>query len=250
MYPQQQINRFSTPNELSAAVSERIVRLAKEAEADKGCFYIAISGGSLLDIICPPLVSNPLREAVNWSAWHVFWADERWVPLDSPESNFGGARQKLFSAVSIPQTQIHTVDNTFSPSETARRYQATLEEVLHPMPGKLPRFDLILLGIGEDGHTASLFPGHPLLKETRRLIAHVNDAPKPPPVRITMTLPVINNAGNVFFVAMGAGKVPIITRIIGSDQRNEKLPAELVQPCDGELSWFFSDKGFSKSLTR
>jgi 6-phosphogluconolactonase len=243
-----QINRFATGNELGAALTARIARLAEQASCGRGRFYLAISGGSLMDAICPSLTSIPLRDAIRWSDWHVFWADERWVQWSSPESNYGAARQKLFSAVGIPETQIHAADTTLlRPSETAWRYQATMVKVLQPQPGELPRFDLILLGLGEDGHTASLFPDHPLLEETGRWVVPVHDAPKPPPIRITMTLPVINNARNVFFVATGTKKAAIVARILGPGDPGPKLPAQRVRPSNGELAWFVSDGGFGQS---
>ncbi len=102
----------------------------------------------------------------------------------------------------------------------------------------MPRFDLILLGIGEDGHTASLFPGHPLLAETRAWVAPVLNAPKPPPIRITMTLPLINNGRNVVFMAAGAGKADILSKVLNPQKQGQKLPAELVNPTDGALEWF------------
>ncbi len=232
------VNIFANRDALSAALAAHVVRLAAMATGEQGRFYVAFSGGSLMDIISPCLGSNPLRDTVNWSGWHVFWVDERWVPWSSPESNFGLARRQFFSRVSIPGEQIHAADVSLSPSETAQTYESTLAAVFQPGAGRLPRFDLMLLGVGEDGHTASLFPGHPALNETRRWVVPVADAPKPPPVRMTMTLPVINNARHVVFVAAGPGKANILSKVLNYGLEQPELPARRVNPSNGELEWF------------
>lgn len=232
------VNIFANRDALSAALAALVVRLAAMATAEQGRFCVALSGGSLMDIISPCLGSNPLRDTVNWSGWHIFWVDERWVPWSSPESNFGLARQQFFSRVSIPGEQIHAADISLSPSETALAYESTLAAVFQPRAGRLPRFDLMLLGVGEDGHTASLFPSHPALNETRRWVISVADAPKPPPVRMTMTLPVINNARHVVFVAAGQGKANILSKVLNYSLEQPELPARRVNPSNGELEWY------------
>lgn len=224
--------------QLSVGLSVHVARLAAEAADARGRFLVAISGGSLLDIIAPTMGSHPLRDIVDWSTWHVFWADERWVPRSSPESNYGAAARQLFNRVGIPEEQIHAAEDSLSPSETAQAYESDLAEVFRPAAGKVPRFDLILLGIGEDGHTASLFPNHTVLKEIRRWVVPVWDAPKPPPIRITMTLPVINNARNVVIVAAGPSKANILSKVFNPCVKQAELPVQLVNPSAGELQWF------------
>jgi len=233
------VNIYANRDALSAALSAHVVRLAAKAFEERGRFRVALSGGSLMDIIIPSLSSNPLRDTVNWSSWHVFWADERWVPWSSPESNYGVAAQRFFCRVSIPDEQIHVADDSRSPSETAQAYESAIARVFKLESGRgTPRFDLILLGIGEDGHTASLFPNHPVLNETRRWVVPVLDAPKPPPIRITMTLPVINNARNIVFVAAGPGKANILSKVLNPNGNQPELPAQRVNPSEGELQWF------------
>ena len=232
------VNILANRDALSAALSAHVVRLAAMTVASQGRFCVALSGGSLMDIIGPSLGSNPLRDTVNWSGWHVFWVDERWVPWSSPESNYGYAQRQFFNRVSIPDEQIHAADVSLNPSETAQTYESTLATVFQPGAGRVPRFDLVLLGVGEDGHTASLFPGHPALNENRRWVVPVVDAPKPPPVRITMTLPVINNARHVIFVAAGPGKAKILSKVLDSEVAQPELPARRVNLSDGELQWF------------
>lgn len=232
------VNILANRDALSAALSAHVVRLAAMTFASQGRFCVALSGGSLMDIIGPSLGSNPLRDTVNWSGWHVFWVDERWVPWSSPESNYGHAQRQFFNRVSIPDEQIHAADVSLNPSETAQTYESTLATVFQPGAGRVPRFDLMLLGVGEDGHAASLFPGYPALNENRRWVVPVVDAPKPPPVRITMTLPVINNARHVIFVAAGPGKAKILSKVLDSEVAQPELPARRVNLSDGELQWF------------
>ena len=232
------INIYPTQEDLSAAIAGHVAFLAAQATKKRHRFTVALSGGSLMKILSPQLVANPLRTDINWSAWHVFWADERCVPLSSPESNYGVANRFLFRHVGIPREQIHAVDDTLGASESAKEYTSILKKVFGPGTGRLPAFDLILLGIGEDGHTASLFPNHPLLKETQRWVGPVFNAPKPPPERITLTLPIINNARHVFFVAAGEGKQSILAKVFRPGLHRPRLPAELVSPSAGDLQWF------------
>jgi 6-phosphogluconolactonase len=235
---QTKINIHSTLDELSAAAAGHVALLAAQATEKRHCFTIALSGGSLMEILSARLVASPLCTEVKWSAWHVFWADERCVPLSSPESNYSAADRLLLRHVSIPRDQIHALNDTLGASEAAEAYESILRQVFRPGADGLPRFDLILLGIGEDGHTASLFPHHPLLNETQRWMAPISDAPKSPAVRVTMTLPVINNARHVVFVAAGARKRSVLTEVLGPGNHRSRLPAELVNPSDGDLQWF------------
>jgi 6-phosphogluconolactonase len=232
------INILSTREDLSVAAAGHVALLAAQATKKRHGFTVALSGGSLMEILAPQLSESPLRNKVDWSAWHVFWADERCVPWSSPESNYGAAYRMLFKHVDVPPGQIHAIDDTLGAVEAAEAYESILRKAFQPETGSFPRIDLILLGIGEDGHIASLFPGSPLLRETRRWVAPVLDAPKPPPVRVTLTLPVINSARHVVFVAAGPGKRAILSQVIRPGLHRPRLPAELVNPSDGELQWF------------
>ena len=235
---QPNVNVYTNRQALSAALGEHIVRLAAGTPAGQNRFSVALSGGSLIDIISPSLISAPLRDRVDWSTWHIFWVDERWVPWRSPDSNYGNAKTRLLKHVNIPDKQVYATDNTFKPTETAHAYEATLVNVFQPEAGRIPRFDLILLGIGEDGHTASLFPAHSELQEIRRWVVPVLNAPKPPPVRITLTLPVINNARHVVVVASGRGKAEIISQALDPKMPRSGLPIRHVAPVNGQLRWF------------
>jgi 6-phosphogluconolactonase len=239
---------FPNREELSTAVSAHVASLAKQSVREREAFCIALSGGSLLEMVCPGLVFPPLRNYVDWAKWHVFWADERCVPHASPESNYGAADHLLFRHFGIPRRQIHATDDMLGPVEAAKAYEFVLARVSSMWAGRVPRFDLILLGVGEDGHTASLFPGHPILSETQRWVAPVYDAPKPPPERVTLTLPVINNARHVIFVVLGESKAPAVATAVGSNQDDPSLPARQVNPTDGDVRWFL-DVHAARGLT-
>jgi 6-phosphogluconolactonase len=240
MRPKTNLQIFPTLQQLAQAAAEYVARLSAQAIAERGRFAVALSGGSLPKILCPPLVADPLQAQVGWSSWHVFWADERCVPLTDPDSNYRLAREYLFEQVDIPPGQIYPLDDAPGPAAAATAYQARLAEVFQPPAGQRPRFDLILLGMGEDGHTASLFPQHSLLQETERWVAPVFDSPKPPLARITLTLPVINNARQVAFITTGAGKAEALSQVMRADPASP-LPAQRVQPATGELHWFVDE---------
>jgi 6-phosphogluconolactonase len=250
-----------TSEELSRTAAELVARLSAAAIAAQGRFTVALSGGSLPKLLGPALAAEPLRSQIDWSAWHIFWADERCVPLDHPDSNYLLARQYLFDHLPIPAAQIYPPDTSLNPVQSAAAYESALAQHFKPFsptpnlqsplayprtphPGgrwqaisnlQFPTFDLILLGMGEDGHTASLFPGHPLLDETTRWVAPIFDSPKPPPQRVTLTLPVLNQANSVIFLVTGAGKAESLRRIL--QIKDDYLPAQRVQPFKGQLHW-------------
>ncbi len=228
---------FPTTQELGQSAAALVAQLSAEAIAGRGRFIVALSGGSLPKLLGPALAAD---SQINWSAWHICWADERCVPQTYPDSNYSVAKEYLFDHVPIPPSQIYNPNTSFTPTETATTYQATLAQLFasSPHPVTLPRFDLILLGMGEDGHTASLFPGHPVLQETERWAAPIFDSPKPPPERITLTLPVLNNARQVAFITTGASKADILPQVL---KTGSTLPAHLVQPASGKLDWFVDE---------
>lgn len=224
-----------------AAAAARVARLAERAVAQRGRFTVAFSGGSLIDMIAPGLLERSRNGEITWPAWHVFWADERCVPLTSPDSNYALAGERLFRHVPLPESRIYAMETERGPEAAADAYEAFLRRFFAPPPGDFPRFDLVLLGMGGDGHTASLFPGHPLLREALRWAAPVTDAPKPPPARVTMTLPVINSARAVMFVAAGAEKAGVLRDVLRAHAPEKDLPARRVRPTDGTLHWFIDE---------
>jgi 6-phosphogluconolactonase len=227
-----------TPAELAQQIAGYLLQVSGKAVAERGRFTVALSGGSLPKLLAAT-AAEPFSGRIDWAAWHVFWADERCLPLTDPDSNYYLARQFLLDQVDIPTGQIYPIDPALvsEPAAAAKAYQAKLAEVFQPPAGQLPRFDLILLGMGEDGHTASLFPGHPLLVEKTLWMAPILNSPKPPPARITLTLPVINYARQVAFITTGAGKAEVLPQML-EPTTEPLLPAARVQPTAGELHWF------------
>ena len=239
---------FSDNLQLGPAAAEQVAQIATEAAAQRGRFTVAFSGGSLPAILCPPLISEPLRSQMDWSAWHVAWADERFVPLSDPESNYRLVREHLFDHVPIPTNQIFPLNEAENNVETAAvAYQAQLAGLFHGAIGQFPHFDLILLGMGPDGHVASLFPHHPQLRERERWIVSISDSPKPPPQRITFTLPLLNAARHVLFIVTGSNKAEKVQAALNRAPSAD-TPASLVQPIDGEVTWYL-DQAAGKLVT-
>jgi 6-phosphogluconolactonase len=175
----------------------------------------------------------------------IFYVDERVVPLDHPDSNHNLCMTTLFSKVPNFQGKVNTIDPTLDLEELTSEYeQLLIQEFAQKDSARYPVFDLILLGIGPDGHTASLFPGHKLLTEGGGWVAYIDDSPKPPPVRITLTYPVINHAARVAFVVTGDSKADVLETIL--DDPKKGLPASRVKPASGQLFWFVDDAAAAK----
>ena len=198
---------------LSAALAARVAACAQEAIAARGAFHLALPGGSVLS-----LLARGLPPRTDASQWHLFWTDERCVPLADPRSNFHLAETELLPK--LPGARVHPVRGSAADYET---------EIAPFLP-----LDLALLGLGEDGHVASLFPGHPALLETSRATADVHGAPKPPPDRVTLTLPALNRARHLLVVASGSAKAAIVARVFSAPSG---LPAQLLRPANGDLRW-------------
>ncbi|KAJ2354616.1 suppressor of los1-1 [Coemansia erecta] len=243
---------FESNDKVSQALGEFIAHASSEAIAKHGRFTIAFSGGSLPATACKHLRSN---HSIDFSKWYVFFADERCVKLDSPESNFRLVREELLDSLvqqgrGIPSDQVMVINDDLIESTrlVADDYLVKLQSVFSSTtrPNRFPEFDLVLLGIGPDGHTCSLFPEHPLLEERSAWVAAIDDSPKEPPRRITLTLPIVNHARKVAFVVTGAGKKGTVKAIV--DDKDERLPAALVAPVKGDAYWFLDDAA-SKGLT-
>ncbi|KAG9314664.1 hypothetical protein JVU11DRAFT_5469 [Chiua virens] len=238
---------FSFPNtaQLTTALAAFVIKAQRDSIEKKGRFTIALSGGSLPKML-KALINDP---AVKWDKWQVFYADERVVPLDHPDSNHHLCHTELFTHVPILPANIHTIDATLLDDleELSDAYEKELiREFAQKDSARFPIFDLILLGVGPDGHTCSLFPGHELLKESDRWVAELDDSPKPPPKRITLTFPVLNHASRVAFVATGEGKVDTLPRILDTPEE-DGLPASLVKPAHpGQAYWFVDDAASAK----
>jgi 6-phosphogluconolactonase len=227
--------------EVSRRAADLFLRLTSEAQAHYRSFTVALSGGSTPKGLYTLLAREPYRSQVPWSLVHVFWGDERCVPPDHAESNYKLAHDALLSQVPIPETNIHRVSTEHGDCAGAAADYAQELVTFFGLEGRaLPHFDLLLLGVGDDGHTASLFPGKPALNERDALVVASPPGRLPPQIdRVTLTLPVLNAARQVVFMATGPGKRDIVTRILaGVDATDgELLPAQRVRPADGTLIW-------------
>ncbi len=210
------------PAELADAAARWTADRLRAAVAERGACYWALAGGETPRGCYECLARPPYRDDLPWRSAFVYWSDERQVPLDDPASNYAMARAALLDHVPIPPDQVFPLVG--DPTAALRRIPAD--------DRGWPRFDLIHLGLGEDGHTASLFPGDPALEEPQAFVYLVSDAPKPPPKRVTLTLPVINSARAVLFMVQGASKREALARVL---RRDPALPASQVHPVDGEL---------------
>lgn len=215
-----------------------------EAVRDKDCFTAALSGGRTPVTIYQKLSD---KKSLPWDKTHVFMVDERFVPYDSDENNYRMINRTLLRHVSIPPKNVHPILTQEPDAQgSADRYEDDLAAYFRKISGKYPRFDLVLLGIGDDGHTASLFPGGRSLKETRRLCIAASPPDKTKNKRMTITLPVINNAENIIFFVSGKSKSAVIKEII--EDGKSRLPAAMVRPRNGKL-FFLLDEGAGSFLS-
>ncbi|WVN90246.1 6-phosphogluconolactonase [Cryptococcus depauperatus CBS 7841] len=250
---------FDNTEELQSSLANFILKAQTAAIEHRGIFTIALSGGSLPNNL-KPLSS---LKGIHWDKWQVFFADERIVPLEHPDSNYSACAKSFLDHVPIPREQIHTINAENFREETRVDPTGEIKESEEEAADKeavdiaddyeqqlvttfgganaarYPTFDIILLGMGPDGHTCSLFPGHELLAENDRWVAEIQDSPKPPKRRITFTYPVLNHAFRCVFVAAGQGKQEMLAKIL--DEPEEGLPCSRVRPISPGLVFWFVD---------
>jgi 6-phosphogluconolactonase len=226
------VRQFAQRDELSLEAARHMVAAAHDALARQGWFTLALAGGSTPRRAYELLATAPLAGEMHWQQTHVFFGDERCVPPDDPESNYGMARRALLAHVPIPADHIHRMHGEDPPEQAARAYEDELRDTFAP---GVVRFDLVLLGVGPDGHTASLFPGSPACTATARLVAAApTPALEPCVPRITLTFPALNAAREVLFLVAGAQKADVMARVLAGD---ENLPAARVQPRETLAIW-------------
>ena len=217
---------------LAHEAAQEFHRLAETAVQERGRFSVALSGGNTPRTVYSLLASE--HKQLPWDHIHIFFGDERHVPPDHPDSNFRMASESLLSKVPIPEKNIHRVHAELDAEAAAAEYDQQLRDFFHLINHEWPRFDLIFLGIGEDGHTASLFPESKALAEASRRVA-ANWVEKFKTFRITLTLPVLNHAAEVVFLVSGSSKAQILSQVLRPGTR--KYPAQCVQPENGRLLW-------------
>ncbi len=238
-----EVRVLADAGQLSRAAAEEFVRRAQEAAREKGAFTVALSGGSTPKSLYSLLSSESegFRSRIPWGSIHFFWGDERHVAPGDPESNYRMANETLLSKVPVPPGNVHRIKaENPDAALAAKEYEETLRKFFKLTPGQLPRFDLVLLGMGPCGHTASLFPGTEALKERERLVV-AQWVEKFNAYRITVTPPVLNNAAHLIFIISGADKAETLRAVLEGDDEPERYPAQLIRPTQGDLLWLVDE---------
>jgi 6-phosphogluconolactonase len=238
-----EIRIFKDLEELSRVAADRFVEQFAKAIAERNRFLVALNGGSTPNRLFR-LLATEFREKVDWANVHVFWGDERCVPPDDPGSSYGEAREMLLRHVPIPDSNVHRVRGELGPVEASHEYSFLLQEFASP-PLVWPRFDLVYLGMGEDGHTASLFPGSPvdISEPTMPVTAQYQDRPAN---RVTLTPIVFNSARTIIFMATGEKKAQTLSEVLSGRYNPELYPAQRIEPKDGRLIWLVDEDAASR----
>lgn len=222
---------------MGSALADAIAEASSEAIAKKGKFTIAFSGGSLPDTVNAGLLAT--KQGIEYNKWHVFFCDERCVPHDHADSNYKLIKDGIMTRE--PIQHVYTINPSYldQPDQAASDYEEQMKRVFgNEVAHDFPSLDMALLGMGPDGHTCSLFPGHHLLQEKSKWVAAITDSPKPPPNRITLTLPVVNASKHIIFVATGASKQEPLREIFGG---HSSLPAALIMGANG-VDWYVDEE--------
>lgn len=237
---------YPSAEELALAAAGLFRQFALESVERSGFFSAALSGGSTPKRMYQILSESPFKESTPWSRMHLFWSDERYVPLNDQRSNAGMAFKNLLDNVPVPKENIHPVPYLSSVEESAVSYEITLRDFFSVhFKNASPSFHLVMLGMGRDGHTASLFPHNPVLNEKERWVKEVylQDSR-----RITITYPLINLAQNIVFLVQGKEKAPALSKVLKGQSGFEEFPAEGVRPAKGELYWLIDREAFSPEI--
>jgi 6-phosphogluconolactonase len=221
--------------DLFVRATEEIVHISGEAICTHGQFSWCLTGGHTpADIYS--LIATRFHLSVDWKAVHIFWGDERCVPPDNPDSNYGMANRTMLSKLNLDPGRIHRMHGEDDPDLAAGEYEDELRSFFSVQKGEFPRFDLVLLGMGDNVHIASLFPGIPAIHEKRRMVVAV-DVDAPERKRLTLTPPVLNNAARVMFIVSGQGKAQAVKTALEGPRDPDKYPAQLIDANQGEVMW-------------
>lgn len=232
------IKIFEDQRAASKVMTEMFTSIAQEAVSGWGRFTVALTGGSSPQMLYEILRSDPYRQRVPWENCHVFWGDERAVPFTDERSNARMGFEKLLNHVPVLTGQIYRMNGEIAPEKAADEYEKMLNR---HFGNQEPAFDLILLGMGADGHTASIFPGSDAVHEKKRLVATGYNSEQGTH-RITLTAPLINKSRHIFFAVFGEEKAETLRRVLEGEYNPEKLPAQLMKSGQGEITWFLDEK--------
>ncbi|MEP7336713.1 MAG: 6-phosphogluconolactonase [Acidobacteriota bacterium] len=236
-----QIEIYENAKELAWAAALKFASLAEQAVKERGRFAVALSGGSTPKAMFAILAEKPFASALPWPAIYFFWGDERCVPPDHADSNYRMANETLLSKVAVPRENIFRIPAEDEDHDrAAANYSVTIRQFFNQPDSEFPRFDLVFLGMGPDGHTASLFPGTTALQVKDR-IAVANYVEKFQTFRITLTAAAINNAENVIFLVAGEDKAATLKEVLEGEPQPQKYPSQLISPVNGELLWMLDE---------
>ena len=249
--PNAQIRVYHDPGELALKAARRFARLADQYVVGSGRFTVALSGGSTPKAMFSVLAAEPFLDTVPWSSIYFFWGDERCVPPDHPDSNYRMTSEALLSKVPVPPGNVFRIPAELpKPEQAAEAYTATLTKFFLSGPGanrtgtaplsRVPRFDLVFLGMGPDGHTASLFPHSTALQAGEQIVV-ANYVEKFKAHRITLTAATINNARNVTFLAAGEDKTETLRNVLEGEYQPDVYPSQLIRPRNGTLLWMVDE---------
>jgi len=233
---------FDKVDVLFTSIADFIVAKAKEAILKEGRFSLVLSGGNSPKKLHELLASELYREKIEWSKVFFFFGDERYVPADHPDSNFLMAKNTLFDPLGIPRSQIFPINTSLPPAGSAKAYE---KDILSFFGQKPVSFDVVILGLGDNSHTASLFPHTAVLHEQEALVKeeYIEEVKM---YRITLTAPLINKAQAITFLLYGAGKAEAVLHILEDERNIEEYPAQLIKPIHGELHWFMDTTAAGK----
>ncbi len=232
------LHLYPTPASLTRAVADWLVTYSAEVLVKQARFTIALSGGSTPQALYELLATEEFRRKIKWESWHVFWGDERFVPFDDERNNACAALEALLEHVPVPPEQIHVMQTEgLTPDESATAYDEILRRYFEETG---PTFDLVLLGMGDDGHTLSLFPGTAVVhEETAWVTSFFLESQAM--TRLTLTAPLVNRADCVAFLVTGAKKAPVLKEVLEGSYQPEKYPSQRIQPLNGNLHWFVDE---------
>jgi len=231
---------------LAGVVADEIAASIQDAVSERGECSLALAGGRTPGSIYRSLSKPPRVGEVEWDKVKIFWGDERWVAPDDTQSNYNMVRETLLSVIPQPGPKIFPIPTSGgSAADGADKYERILKEEITDKASSVPIFDIVLLGIGEDGHTASIFPGSPVVKEKKRLVVDVTGRDGGPD-RITLTPKVLFSARKIFFIARGEAKSSVVQRALEGDESPDQLPARLFVHCEQQVSWFLDSSAALK----
>ncbi|MBN1430094.1 MAG: 6-phosphogluconolactonase [Anaerolineae bacterium] len=242
-----EIVKLAGAEKIAEEAARRWVQIAREAVADRGVFRIMLSGGYSPRLLYQLMATDPWQGRVSWEQTCVFWADERRVAPSDPESNYRMAHEMLLEHVPVPDNHIFQLQGTGLASSVIRDYENKLRRHFQLGRGEWPRFDLVLLGLGVDGHIASIFPGTRAVSDLSNMVV-VYEVPSLQTERVTVTLPVINNARHILFLVSGDEKADPLREALEGPFQPSTHPAQAVKPIDGALTWLV-DKAAARRLT-